>query len=101
MSYQAFPGISQTPRLKATKAQSPILLPFEQIRIKKAISALDQEYDYMGLSQNKALDDETNFFEFGNSLIPFEENNMPERKNDSGDIHSPLLGGIKELNPLM
>ena len=51
-------GISQTPRLKATKMGSPILAGFDQQPMKRAISVLDQEYDIMGLSKNNALDDD-------------------------------------------
>ena len=74
--------ISQTPRLEAKKLCSPILGPFEQDNVKRAISAFEQDYDLLGLSQNKAYDEDSLIIEHGLSMNPYDEFPNEQRKQE-------------------
>ena len=51
--------------------------------MKRAISVLDQDYDLMGLSQNKALDDESFMVDPTNSMAFMDDFTNDFRANQS------------------
>ena len=75
-------AVSQTPRLEANKMRSPMMGPSEAPTFKRAASALDFDYDLMGLSQHRALDDDF-FLEQGNPMAAFDEVHAPPLHKDS------------------
>ncbi len=58
-----------------------MLGPFEHQTVKRAISVLDQDYDLMGLSQNKAFDEESFLVDPTNSMAPYDDFDHDLRPN--------------------
>lgn len=56
--------------------------PFRHDTVKRATSALDQDFDLLGLSQNKAYDEDSFLLEQGISMSPFEDYRGEQRKQE-------------------
>ena len=55
----------------------------------------------MGLSQNKAFDDNSHFIEMGGSVWPYDDLNQRGSKNQLGGQQDALLSDKIEYNPLL
>ena len=63
--------------------RSPMMGPSEAPTFKRAASALDFDYDLMGLSQHRALDEDSFFIDQGNPMAAYDEVPAPPLHKDS------------------
>ena len=74
---------------------SPMLGPFDiglGGGIKRATSALDLDYDLMGLSQKQGFDEDSYLIEHGTSMAAFDE--VPAQPPVKESMKLPFQGGL-------